>query len=268
MYGRGYQQPGMGFGPPVTPPIIKGLLIANGVVFLLQFLLRNQGVLVGGIPAPVVEAYGAVWPAMVWQGGYLWQPFTYMWLHSTDGIFHVGVNMFMLWMFGSQLALAWGPRRFLRYYLLCGVGAGVIISLYPFLLAAVGIPGSTMLRTLGASGAVYGVILAYSLTWPERTIMLIFPPVAFKAIWLIPITFGLNVLFGAGNVSHIGHLGGVIVGWLYLRRRGQAGAGNVLSTKQLRNRWRRYRMRQKLRAIRYEDYNDRDRRRDDERRLH
>ncbi len=256
MYGRGYNSGGMQFGPPLTPPVVKQLMIANAVVFVAQLLLQ------GG----VIEALFAVRPVQVWQQGYVWQPFTYMWLHG--GLLHIAMNMFVLWMFGSPLAMAWGPQRFLRYYLLCGVGAGVIISLYPFLLAAVGIPGSTMLRTLGASGAVYGVLLAYSLTWPDRTIMLIFPPVAFRAIWLIPITFGLNVLFGAGNVSHIGHLGGVIVGWLYLRRRGQAGAGNVLSTKQLRNRWRRYRMRQKLRAIRYEDYNDRDRRRDAERRLH
>jgi membrane associated rhomboid family serine protease len=115
---------------------------------------------------------------------------------------------------------------------------------------------------------VYGVLLAYSLTWPDRTIMLIFPPVAFRAIWLIPVLFFLSVFLDpAGNVSHIGHLGGVLVGWLYLRRSGTAGS--LFSWKQLQYRWRRYRMRQKLREVRQEEFQSRRRRRDrNDRTLH
>jgi membrane associated rhomboid family serine protease len=241
----------MSFGPPVTPQVVKQLLIANALVFLAQQLF------------PATNQFGAIVPALVWRGGYLWQPFSYMWLHANFA--HVAMNMFALWMFGSQLALVWGPQRFLRYYLLCGIGAGLIISTFPYLLVAVGVsPGyALVIPTVGASGAIYGVLLAYSLTWPDRTIMLIFPPVAFRAIWLIPSLFFMTLFFGGGNVSHIGHLGGVVVGWLYLRRRGETG--RLLSLGQLRHRWRRYRMRQKLRAIRYEDHA---RRRDDERRLH
>jgi membrane associated rhomboid family serine protease len=247
----------MGFGPPVTPDIIKYLLIANIGVYLASYMV------------PGLFAYGALTPALFWQGGYLWQPFTYMWLHSQASLLHIVMNMFVLWMFGSQLAMAWGARRFLRYYLICGVGAGFIIATGPYLLYALGMasPINLAIPTVGASGAIYGVMLAYSLTWPERTIMLIFPPVAFRAIWLIPLLFLMALLFPGGNISHIGHLGGVLVGWLYLRRRGPTRG--VLSVRDLRSRWHRYRMRQKLRAIRYEEHARRRRHHDDdERRLH
>ena len=97
MYGRG-QQPGMRIGPPITPPVIKQLMIANAAVFLLQQV------------SPETTIYGSLVPTAVWQFGYPWQPFTYMWLHASFG--HIAMNMFMLWMFGSQVAMAWGPKRF------------------------------------------------------------------------------------------------------------------------------------------------------------
>jgi membrane associated rhomboid family serine protease len=189
-----------------------------------------------------------------------------MWLHASFG--HIAMNMFMLWMFGSQLALAWGPKRFLRFYLICGVGAGLIIATYPYLMIGVH-PGGLMAHTLGASGAVYGVLLGYSLTWPDRTIMLIFPPVAFRAIWLIPGLFFMSMMFSSGqNISHIGHLGGVIVGWLYLRKQGHANA--IFTLSHLKSRWKRYRMRKKLRAVRYEEFEAqrREREKNNDRRFH
>ncbi|MFQ5418399.1 MAG: rhomboid family intramembrane serine protease, partial [Myxococcota bacterium] len=200
----------------------------------------------------------------VWQGGYLWQPFTYMWLHG--GLGHILMNMFMLWMFGSQVALSWGPRKFLRYYLICGTGAGVIIATWPYLIMNLS-PEGLLIPTVGASGAIYGVLLAYSLIWPDRTIALLFPPITFRAIWLIPGMFVMTLMFGGGGISHIGHLGGVIAGWLYLRRDGEAGR-RTLSLQQLKWRWKRYRMRQKLRSVRYQEW-ERDRsRRNDDHRLH
>jgi rhomboid family protein len=254
VYGRGYQSSGFGFGPPVTPPVVKQLLIANGIVFLAELLFR-----------PMTEIFGVV-PFRFWQQGFLWQPFTYMWLHSPDHWGHILVNMFVLWMFGSPLAMAWGPKRFLRFYLLCGVGAGFAIASVPYIAVYLGIAPAyhLVIPTVGASGAIYGVILAYSLTWPDRTIMLIFPPVAFRAIWLIPIIFFATLFFGGANVSHVGHLGGLVVGWLYLRRSGDAG--RLLSIEQIKYRWRRYRMRQKLRAVRYEEFESRQREHD--RRFH
>ncbi len=248
MYGRGHRSPGLGIGPPVTPPVIKKLLIANAVFFVVQQM------------SPVVTLFGSVTPKAFWQGGYIWQPFTYMWLHPPGYLSHILMNMFMLWMFGSQVAMAWGPKRFLRFYLLCGIGAGFIIATYPYFMVGAN-PTGILTQTLGASGAIYGVLLAYSLTWPDRTIMLIFPPVAFRAIWLIPALFFMTVATGGSNVSHTGHLGGVLVGWLYMRRSGEAGS--LFSLRQLKHRWRRHRMRQRLRSIQYEDHEERRRRRDD-----
>jgi len=268
VYGRGHKPPGLGFGPPVTPPIVKRLLIANAAVFVAQMLFGHQ---VAATPyglVPVIEYFGAVTPKLVCENGYVWQPFTYMWLHGGFG--HIAMNCFALWMFGSQLALAWGAKRFLRYYLICGVGAGFIISIYPYLAQVIPSVGEAGIQylTLGASGAIYGVLLAYSLTWPDRTIMLIFPPVAFRAIWLIPILFFMTLMMDPrGNVSHIGHLGGVIVGWLYLRRSGRVG--KLFTLNQLKYRWRRYRMRQNLREVRPEEPQARRRRNDrDDHTLH
>ncbi len=258
MHGRGYRGPGLGIGPPVTPPVVKQLMIANAVVFVIQWFSRNTGF--------EFEGLAALQPKLVWEYGYVWQPFTYMWLHG--GLGHIAMNCFALWMFGSPVALAWGQRRFLRFYLACGVGAGVIIATFPYVAVALGAPmASLKYYTLGASGAVYGVLLAYSLIWPDRTIMLIFPPVAFRAIWLIPGLFLFSIVMDPrSNVSHIGHLGGVVVGWLLLRQRGEAGS--LLSLKHLRYRWRRYRMRQKLHAVRDEEYQARRRQRDDDHTLH
>jgi membrane associated rhomboid family serine protease len=253
VYGRG-QQPGLRIGPPITPPVIKQIMIANALVFLVQWIV------------PETTIYGSIAPMAFWQYGYLWQPFSYMWLHASFG--HIAMNMFMLWMFGSQLALAWGPRRFLRFYLICGVGAGLIIASYPYLMFSWHPQGVTE-NTLGASGAIYGVLLGYSLTWPDRTIMLIFPPVAFRAIWLIPGLFLMSMMFsGAQNVSHIGHLGGVIVGWIYLRRKGHANA--IFTLGHLKSRWKRHQMRKKLRAVRYQEFEGRrrDQDQDDDRRYH
>ena len=254
MYGRGTRQAGFGFGPPVTPDVIKQLLLANFVLFVVQQV------------SPGITELFAIRPILVWHEGYLWQVFTYMWLHGSLG--HLAMNLLALWMFGSPLAMAWGAARFLRFYLVCGVGAGMLIAAWPYLVYLLGIggPGNLMPITLGASGAIYGVLLAYSLTWPDRTIMLIFPPVALRAIWLIPGLFLMTmIMYPGGNVSHVGHLGVVLVGWLYLRRSGHPNS--VITVSQLKHRWRRFRMRQRLRAVREDDFEAR-RRRDNDRTLH
>jgi membrane associated rhomboid family serine protease len=251
VYGRGYQSPGLGIGPPVTPPIVKQLLIANAAIFVAQLLVGERA---------AISLFG-VSPAAFWQHLYLWQPFTYMWLHG--GLGHLLMNLFSLWMFGSPLAMAWGAQRFLRYYLLCGVGAGFIIATYPYLGVVLGLasPASLGYLTLGASGAIFGVLLAYSLTWPDRTIMLLFPPIPIKAIWFIPFLFLMEFLFGPPNVSHVGHLGGVLVGWILFRR---ANRLPLLPSKdQILYRWRRYKMRRQLYEVRREQersWRDRDNR--------
>jgi membrane associated rhomboid family serine protease len=251
VYGRGYGSSGFGFGPAFTPPLIINLMIANAVVFVADLSLGHA-----------LSSIGAVNPRAVWQGGQLWQPFTYMWLHGN--FLHLAFNMLTLWMFGSTLVMAWGPQRFLRFYLLCGVGAGLILAVFPYLLYPLGFHGGIYHHTLGASGAIYGVLLAYSLTWPDRVIALIFPPVAFRAIWMIPIFFVMNLMSG-GNVSHLGHLGGVVVGWLYMRRHGGAGI-QQLSWAQVKHRFQRWRMRRRLKAIQYQEWEER--RRNQDRRFH
>ncbi|MDD9801564.1 MAG: rhomboid family intramembrane serine protease [Deltaproteobacteria bacterium] len=230
----------MRFGPPFFPDVIKGLLIANIAVYLLQKLL------------PIQTQFGLMLtPAAFWGEGALWQIFTYMWLHSSGSIWHLVFNMLALWMFGSDVAAHWGTRRFLRFYLLCGVGAGLIIAGWPALLLGFQVEtASWFLPTVGASGAIYGVLLAHSLLFPNRTILLIFPPIPLRAIYLIPFLFLMELLAGDPGVSHAGHIGGVLVGWLLLWRAGEARG---LSLSRLRWHYRRWRMRRNLRAVRMED---------------
>jgi membrane associated rhomboid family serine protease len=256
LFGQGGAQ--MSFGPPQTPDIIKNLMIANGVAFIAQIVGPKIGF--------DVTQFGVVIPAAVWQDFQLWRIFTYMWLHSESSILHIAFNMFSLWMFGSALALLWGEERFLKYYLLCGTGAGFLIASVPLLLGLFGIPSSAADLhgwTLGASGAVMGVLLAYSFTWPDRKIMLLFPPIPIKAIWLIPLIFVMEYWSaGSSNVSHTGHLAGVLVGWIYLVNEGRTPGAPTPQTLLLQ--WRRYRMRQKIRAVHQEDKRDRQGSNDDE----
>ena len=246
MYGRGGAQ--LSFGPPQTPEIIKNLMIANGVVFIAQILGPSIGF--------DVTRFGVVQPAAVWQDFQLWRVFTYLWLHSPTSFLHIAFNMFALWMFGSPVALLWGEKRFLRYYLTCGVGAGFLIASIPVFLGWFGMASAHDYfgQTLGASGAVMGVLLAYSFTWPDRTIMLLFPPIPMKAIYLIPLLFLMEWLSSGSagnNVSHIGHLAGVLVGWIYLINEGRTPGAPTPQTLLLK--WRRYRMRQKIRSVQRDD---------------
>jgi len=242
LYGRG---PQIGFGPPVFPDVVKALIAVNCAVYLVQKL-----------GPPELTGVFAVTPQDVWEHGAIWQVASYMWLHGRESVLHLLFNMFALWMFGSQVASAWGTRRFLRYYLICGVGAGVLIAAWPALLELLGIPSSYRSPTLGASGAVYGVLLAFSLLWPDRTIMLLFPPIPLKAIWFIPFLFFMEVVSSPANVSHVGHLGGVLVGFVLLR---MMGLGGRASFGQLRWRLKRWRMRRQLRSVRIDEQRERDR---------
>ena len=141
-----------------------------------------------------------------------------------------------------------------------------MIASWPYLIMNLS-PEALLVPTVGASGAIYGVLLAYSLTWPDRVIALIFPPITFRAIWLIPGLFVMTLMFGGGGISHIGHLGGVLMGWLYLRRKGHAGAKSF-SLGHLKYRWKRYRMRQKLRSVEYKEWEKKRGGGDDDHRVH
>jgi len=234
LYGRGQQQ--VRFGPPTTPDVIKGVIAANVFVYLLQQYAGASGWLV-------------IQPAAFWENGEVWRAFTYMWAHG--GLMHLGLNMFVLWMFGADVANHWGPQRFLVYYLVSGTGAGVIIASWPAFAHAMDPTAvSYVMPTLGASGAVYAVLLASSLLWPNRTVMLLFPPIPLRAIYLIPLLFFMEILGSDPRVSHVGHLGGVAVGWLMLWRWGIA---RWLTIAQIKVRIRRFKMRRRLRSVQVED---------------
>jgi membrane associated rhomboid family serine protease len=184
------------------PDVIFILLIANGLVFALQQLSSN-----------FMMAYFALWPVHApyfWP----WQLVTYGFLHSPNVLSHILFNMLMLWMFGRELERMMGSRRFLTYYLTCVVGAGIVQ------LIVAGSQGSFH-PTVGASGGVFGILLAYGMTFPNRMIMLIFPPIPMKAKYMV-ILFGVLELYmgisgGAPGVANFAHLGGMLFGFLLLR---------------------------------------------------
>jgi membrane associated rhomboid family serine protease len=200
---------GWSFGYRPTP-IVKKLLIANTAVFFALLLL--------GIFSPqwarwVVEKGGVV-PADTLFRLHIWQPVTYLFLHV--GFWHLFFNMFGLWMFGTPLERDWGSRRFLRYYLLTGVGAGLLNVAVSLLWGGT----AATAPTIGASGAVFGILLAFGLSYPRQPIlvMLLFPVPA----WIFVSFFGALTFFSAlqgpgSGISHISHLGGMLFGLAYLR---------------------------------------------------
>jgi len=196
-------------------PAIKRLIIANCAVFVAQW-----GVYwVGGPPAYdwVMKNFGLI-PYAVTHGMRVWQPFTYLFLH--DGVWHLLMNMLVLWMFGRDLEVAWGRRRFYVYYFVCGVGAGLINILAKSVPLALG-AGPSLVATIGASGAIYGILLAMAVVFPERQVWLLPFPIVLRMRVLV-IIIGAIAFFsslGSGdNISHISHLGGMLVGYVYLRR--------------------------------------------------
>ena len=191
------------FGPGPLTPAVKILIAANVAVFLVTWVSR------------VVLEYSGLVPVAVFRGFELWRPVTYMFVHS--GPFHLLFNMLSLWMFGVELERMWGTKYFTKYYFACGVGAAattLILSLVP------GFPGNLYASfTIGASGAVYGILLAYALYFPHRQLafMMLFP-IAVKYYVMIVGAIALLMSTGAGDgVAHTTHLGGLIAGYLYLK---------------------------------------------------
>lgn len=219
-------------------PAIKTILIACTAVFLLQTLLALFG---GAEAGRLLVAYFGLVPFAVLHG-YLWQPFTYLFLHG--GLGHLLINMFVLWMFGADLERTWGKRRFYFYYFLCGIGAGLVNVVVKALIYGLGSPAMSQ-PTIGASGAIYGVLIATAVLFPDRQVWLIPFPVtlpmrAYVAIMAAIEFFGTLGASG-DNISHVCHLGGMLVGYIYLRR------GSFLFG--FRNRvsdWKRRRLRRKF----------------------
>ncbi len=232
------------FGPGPLTPAIKILIAANVGVFLADWLI---GRVVGGGTCANGGGLLCPWfgltPVAVVQGFKLWQLVTYLFLHA--GIGHILFNMLALWMFGVELERTWGTKFFVKYYFVTGVGAGlisVLLALTPFGRAAYSIP------TVGASGAIYGLLLAYALYFPNRPIymyMVIPIPAKYFVMIMGAIAF-LAAADGAGSgVAHVAHLGGLVVGYLYLK--GGRANFNILSEIQYRYlKWKINRMRRKF----------------------
>ena len=185
----------LGYG---FPPMLKKLMIIMGAVFLLQMLVSSH-----------INFYLGLVPILVWSKFFLWQLFTYIFLHG--GLSHLLFNLLSLWMFGGELENYWGSRKFLFYFFFCGIGAAictVILTPYQFI------------PIIGASGAIYGILLAFGWLFPNRPIYLYFLfPIPAKYFVII---FGLLEFFyfstegTGGGVARLTHLGGLLFGLIYM----------------------------------------------------
>jgi membrane associated rhomboid family serine protease len=200
-----YYKPG-GFGFSFFPPVIKNLLIINGVVFLLQLVM--QGLTFQGIPGGyILDHWFALNP--IGHNFQVWQLITYQFMHGS--FTHILFNMFALWMFGIEIENMWGSKKFLYYYLLCGVVAGLFQIILTPLLTGLAAP------TIGASGAIYGVLIAFGVIFPNRYIFLYFF-IPIKAKYLITFMILLEFFYISpdSNIAHLAHLGGALAGLIYI----------------------------------------------------
>ena len=206
-YDRDYYRP-TGFGSfSFFPPVIKNLLIINGAIFFIQMLMK--GLTFQGVPAErIIIQYFSLMP--LGYGFEIWQLISYQFLHGNFS--HILFNMFALWMFGVEIENIWGSKKFLVFYLICGVGAGMLHLFASPLLSDVLAP------TIGASGAVYGIMIAFALFFPNRYIFLYFliPVKAKYLIGFLMIFEFLAVDSAHSNVAHLAHLGGALVGFIYV----------------------------------------------------
>jgi membrane associated rhomboid family serine protease len=212
------------FGPGAITPAVRALIILNVAGYLLPLAVPSLTIWLGLVPALVVERW------------WIWQPVSYMFLHG--GLFHLLFNMLALWMFGVDLERQWGTRFFSRFYVVAGTGAALttlMMSLLPFgfadaLYASV---------TVGASGAIYGLLVAFAMMYPHRPVYLymLFPIPARVFVLIIgAVSFLSSITETSGGVAHATHLGGLVVGYVYLAGR----RGHFSST--LRSQWLRWRL--------------------------
>lgn len=222
------------------PAITKNLLIINVLMFAATWVFGRQGLDLNGVLG--LHFFMA-------SDFRLYQLFTYMFMHA--GLTHLFFNMFALWMFGCVVENVWGPKKFLFYYIVCGVGAGLIQMAAQFgefwVIASEQFPGigiSGMLEvahnsaavlnqwtTVGASGAVYGVLLAFGMLFPDERIFIFPLPVPIKAKWFVCIYIAVELLSALGttnsSVAHFAHLGGMLFGWMLIRYwRNNPGGGS------------------------------------------
>ena len=188
-----------------TPPVVKNLIIINVLVYMATALLPVGNEII---------RFCALWfGASPFGEFHSYQFVTYMFLHAS--VEHIFFNMFALWMFGRTLEYELGSKRFLTYYMVCGVGAALIQ------LATAYLTGEMPIQLVGASGAVMGLLLAFGVMHPNAVIMLLIPPIPMKAKWFVVIYGVIEMFLGwtgfGGNVAHFAHVGGMLWGLLLLQ---------------------------------------------------
>jgi len=214
-FSRGYQFNLSGYFPRAVKTLC---LICVGVFFLqeLSLLLFHEA------GSEFWTGWFGLIPARVILHGYIWQPVTYLFLHG--GILHILFNLLYLAMFGSDLEHMWGARKFYTYFFLCGVGAGLIDIGVRFSLVALHFAGPSLVKvsTIGASGAIYGILLACAVIMPHRQVWFFPFPISLSMRLFVIVSGAIEFFLTIGStgdgVSHICHLGGMLVGYVYLRR--------------------------------------------------
>jgi membrane associated rhomboid family serine protease len=197
-----YQRPTFGIGAGLTPAV-KNIIFVNAIIFFIKYLNIN---LYSYLTANfALHAYDVIYRFQIWQ------LVTYMFLHG--GFWHIFFNMFVFWMFGVELEREWGSKEFLKYYLICGIGAGLVN-----IILTSKDPG--YIGTVGASGAIYGVMVAYALYYPDRQILIYFMiPVKVKYFvgFMALISFMSTMNPQSDGIAHAAHLGGIVIGYVYLK---------------------------------------------------
>lgn len=200
--------------PPV-PPVTKALLLACGLVYVLQLLLGEVAMLPFMLWPAGDYALGMHQGQMITVGFFPWQLFTYGFMHGGEA--HLLFNLLALWMFGGDVERVLGPRRYLLYVLTCIVGAGLI----QLVVATLSAQGGEPYPTVGASGGVFGILLAFGMAFPNRQVMLLIPPIPMKARTLVVVYGAVELVLGVSGtrtgIAHFAHLGGMLFGFLLLQ---------------------------------------------------
>ncbi len=198
------------------PPVIKSLLIINAVIFFLNMIADNISIGGDSLGNYIVLNFGLLPYDSSWFK--IWQLITYQFLHDTSGFGHIFWNMFLLWMFGAEVENMWGSKKFLIYYLTCGVGAGITQLVFS---------SST---TIGASGSIYGIMVAFAMMFPNRLIYVYFLiPVRAKFLILGLVVVEFFALGRPSLVAHLAHIGGAVTGFvmMLMNYSNIAGVGNI-----------------------------------------
>jgi membrane associated rhomboid family serine protease len=189
--------------------VVKLLLIANMVMFALEFVFAEA--LISNLALWPLDLSGLAQVTPDLPTFSLHQLVTHAFLHG--GLLHLFLNMYGLWLFGSRMEMVWGSRDFALYYLVCVLGAGAV----QLLVSSI---GGEYYPTIGASGGVFGLLLAYGMTFPKEVLVLIFPPIPIQARWFVIIYAGIELWAGvtgtAAGVAHFAHLGGMLFGFILL----------------------------------------------------